>query len=241
MLTLLKRSVLMTLFLLFASILLQVTAFAETKTRSEYEKTGQVLWEVNTQEKIVALTFDDGPHPVYTPILLDILEKYEAKATFFVVGSNVEKNPDIIKNIVMGSHEIGNHTFSHSYDTTIKPEKMVEEIEKTNNILLLETGNRPRFFRPVGGYFSQDIIDSAVGLKHKVLLWSWHQDPRDWDSKSASDIANHIMKNIHPGDVILLHDGGGNRMQTIEAVEILIPKLQSEGYRFVTVSELWSD
>ncbi|CAG9621838.1 polysaccharide deacetylase family protein [Sutcliffiella rhizosphaerae] len=216
-------------------------SFAEIRPRKEYEKTGQVFWEAHTTDKKVAITFDDGPNSIYTPIVLEVLNEYDAKATFFVVGNMVEKHPDIVSNIVYNGHELGNHTFSHAYGQSVSEEELLEEIEKTNSILQLVIGSRPSYFRPVGGYYSDEVIDSAVQLNHKVLLWSWHQDPKDWSDQKAAQIANHVTQNIRPGDVILLHDGGGNRMETVLALKLILPILKDEGYRFVTASELFAE
>ena len=215
-------------------------AFATVKERHEYEKTGDVIWEVKTTEKIVSLTFDDGPHLINTPLLLDVLKDHEVKASFFVAGENVEMYPEITNRIIKEGHEIGNHTYTHIYNIHMTKEKMLEEIKKTNDILLRTINQKPTFFRPVGGYHNDVIISSATEQHHKVILWSWHQDPKDWTNRGSYEIANHVIKNIHPGDVILLHDGGGNRLQTIEAVKEIIPILKQQGYSFLTLSELTS-
>lgn len=230
----------------YATILIQLLVFflisdasqAVIRDRSEYEKTGNVIWDIETDDKVVALTFDDGPHRLNTPMLLNVLDEYNVQATFFVVGEDVKEHPDIVKRILFENHEIGNHTFTHDYNEAVSKASLSQEIEQTDILLMDMFGIKPLFFRPVGGYYNDDIIDVALEKEHKISLWSWHQDPRDWDNRSKKQIVSHVLSNIQPGDVILLHDGGGDRSETVEAVKEIIPTLQKQGYTFLTLSEL---
>ncbi|RQW18589.1 polysaccharide deacetylase family protein [Bacillus sp. C1-1] len=230
------------LLVLLTIVLLSVTdpsdSFAAIKERYEYEQTGKVFWEADTDETKLALTFDDGPHPANTPELLDILKAYNVKATFFVVGKWVEAYPDIVQRMLDEGHEVANHTYSHIYDEAITKEDLMEEIDHANQVLEETVHIRPTYFRPVGGYYTDDIIDAAIDLKQDVLLWSWHQDPRDWAGTPTTEIVKHVVDHAQGGDVILLHDGGGDRQKTLRAVKLIIPVLKHQGYQFVTASEL---
>ena len=210
---------------------------AKTSDREEYEKAGKAIWEVKTNEKMVAITFDDGPHSEYTPKILDILAKYNAKATFFVAGNKVESCPQILQRIVKEGHEVGNHTYHHYYDKNITEEKLSKELEETKRIIWKTAHYTPKLYRPVGGYHNDLIVDTAVKHGYLVTLWSWQQDPRDWANPPAYKISDHIIKALQPGNIILLHDWS-YKPQTVEALETTLEYLYKHGYEAVTVSEL---
>lgn len=210
---------------------------ASTKNREEYEKLGKVFWDVNLEEKFIALTFDDGPHPAYTPQILDVLLKHQAKATFFVMGAHAKKYPDIIKRQAVEGHEIGNHTFNHIYHQK-NSDQLKDELDDTKKAIHEITGKKTNLFRPVGGIYNDLIIHTAIENGYDVIMWSWHQDTKDWKSPSVNNIVNHVTSNVQPGDIVLLHDAGGNRSQTVKALDEVLTVLKEEGYQFVTVSEL---
>jgi peptidoglycan/xylan/chitin deacetylase (PgdA/CDA1 family) len=136
-------------------------------------------------------------------------------------------------------HEIANHSYSHKGFDSNKPEFFKEEIEKTNALISKITSQKPVLFRPPGGYLSDSLVDITKNEQLTIAYWTWQQDSKDWrNGTSAASIANHIIKNIHPGQIILLHDGCSNGFQTAKAADILLDKLTKEGYRFVTMSEL---
>ena len=188
--------------------------------------------------KYIALTFDDGPHPVYTEQILDILDKNGAKATFFVVGRNAESYPELIQREYTYGHEIGNHTYSHPDMNKISVDRAVEEILKTQNIIESITGKKPELFRAPGGVFSEELITNIEELECKPILWSWRQDTKDWCNVSVDSIVSGVVNNLQNGDIILFHDYNVNGSPTPQALELLLPKLKSLGYSFVTVSEL---
>lgn len=229
-------------FLLIQLFLCQSSIFAITRSREFYEKTGNVIWEVDTQEKIVAITFDDGPHPIFTPQILDILDKYDAKATFFVVGNKVESYPGVLKRMNEEGHEIANHTYHHIYNRNITVTKLTSELEQTDQIIERITGIKPTLYRPVGGLYNDLIINTAVKNDKLVIMWSWHQDPEDWKIPAASSISNKITKGVEPGNIILLHDWVNSRLtassQTVIALDNIMEFLYNNGYKCVTVSEL---
>ena len=225
--------------LLFFGLILalesDIWASAE-KDRFYYEKTGEIMWEIDTEEKVVALTFDDGPHPKFTAEILDILAKHNAKATFFVIGENAEKNPELILRQYSEGHEIANHTFTHPLKTTLS--KLEIELKQTDDLIFSITGYHPELFRPVEGQYTDQMIQSVVKKGYRVVMWSWHQDTEDWKSPGVHRIEKTVLKGVEPGNIILFHDGGGNRSQTVKALDNIVEKLQERGYEFVTVSDL---
>ncbi|SES01024.1 polysaccharide deacetylase family protein [Psychrobacillus sp. OK032] len=209
---------------------------AMDKGRPYYEEKGYVLWDIQTEEKVIALTFDDGPHSTYTTQILDLLAKYDAKATFFVIGERAENMPDMILKMGQEGHEIANHTYTHPYKIT--PEKLEDELKKTNEIIHDITGIYPLYYRPVGGSYDDRIINTAVENGYRVVMWSWHQDTEDWKSPGVDKIVSTVLSGAKPGNIVLFHDAGGDRSQTVKALEEILPKLEQQGYEFVTISEL---
>ncbi|WP_245247255.1 MULTISPECIES: polysaccharide deacetylase family protein [unclassified Paenibacillus] len=210
-----------------------------SKGREYYEARGDIVWEVPTDEKIIALTFDDGPDPSDTPEILDLLNQYGAKATFFVIGKRVEKYPDLVKREVGEGHEIANHTYSHPYfKKRIPGEKVQDEILKAEQIILDTTGLKPSLFRPPGGYYGENLVNASKKSGYLVVMWSWHQDTEDWNRPGVTKIVNKVLTNARNGDIILFHDYVEGKSQTVEALKQILPQLKERGYRFVTVSEL---
>ncbi|MEK4029213.1 polysaccharide deacetylase family protein [Pseudobacillus sp. FSL P4-0506] len=225
-----------TLFIGCFSIVL--SADAHMSSRQEYEKSGQAIWETATKKKVVAITFDDGPSPTYTPQILDVLAKHRAKATFFVTGKNANKYPNVLKRTVKEGHEVGNHTYTHIYDRSKSVKKLKREIDLTAQTVKKITGQETSLYRPVGGMYNDSIMTTAADKNHLVVMWSWHQDPKDWLRLPANKISNHVIKHLRSGDIILLHDAGGNRTQTIRALDKILDYLDKSGYQCVTVSDL---
>lgn len=188
--------------------------------------------------KYIALTFDDGPHPQYTAEILDILDEFDAKATFFVIGQNAEKYPDLIKREFSSGHEIGNHTYTHPDMKKISVDKAVEEILLTQNAIYDIIGVKPVLFRAPGGIFTDELVIEVEELDCKPILWSWRQDTKDWCNVPAGNIVNNVLNNIQNGDIILFHDFNTKGSPTPKALKSIIPKLKEMGYSFVTVSEL---
>lgn len=210
-------------------------SFAD-KGRKHYEEAGQILWDINTDEKVIALTFDDGPHKKYTPEILDILSKYNAKATFFIVGENAEKNPELALRVHEEGHELAIHTYTHPLRTNVS--KLMKEIKQSHATIFGITGYSPVLFRPVEGQYTDAMIDAIIQEGYKVVMWSWHLDTFDWKNPGEKRIVNTVLKGAKPGSVVLFHDGGGNRAQTVRALKKILPELEEQGYKFVTVSEL---
>ncbi|MBM7567135.1 polysaccharide deacetylase family protein [Paenibacillus sacheonensis] len=215
---------------------------APRKDRHFYESRGDIIWELPLERKELALTFDDGPDPETTIQILDLLKQYRAKATFFVIGFRVQKYPDIIKREIAEGHEVANHTYNHVYFSKgIKRNTIQEEIERTDRSLIDLTGRKPHLFRPPGGFYSDATIDVARRLGYTTVLWSWHQDTEDWRSPGVRHIVNKVLKNARSGDIVLLHDYISGSVHTVKALKIILPELERQGYRLVTVSELIQD
>ena len=208
----------------------------KNKGRRYYEQTGEVVWEIKTTEKIVAITFDDGPNPKYTAQVLDLLAKYEAKATFFIIGENAEKNPELVLRQYEEGHELANHTYTHPWTSSVQ--RLEQELKQTNEIIFSITGFRPTLFRPVGGQYTDEMIKTAVKNGFKVVMWSWHQDTEDWANPGVQKIVDTVLNGTKPGNVILFHDSGGDRRQTLQALAKILPELKKQGYQFLTISEL---
>lgn len=185
---------------------------------------------IDTNAPMVALTFDDGPNPEYTGRILKVLEDNYSHATFFVVGTNAEKYPEILQVIAMSGNEIGNHTYSHANLTDIDSEDVEEEIDKVNRAVKKATGEIATVIRPPYGAYNNEVLNQ---LQQPVVLWDL--DTEDWDSRNAQTIVDNIISNIDDGDIILMHD---IYESTAEAVELLVPRLKEMGYQVVSVSEM---
>ncbi|CAN7503875.1 polysaccharide deacetylase family protein [Paenibacillus sp. LjRoot153] len=219
-------------FLLFQS----VGYAAPHKDRSYYETRGEVVWEISTDEKVIALTFDDGPHPRYTPQILDLLKQYHAKSTFFVVGNKIKLFPDVLKREVNEGHEIANHTYSHAFLS--KRTNMKNEINKAEETIFSVAGIRCHLFRPPGGFYNERLVSIVKQEGYQMIMWSWHLDTKDWSTPGVSKIVDKVLNNSSSGDIVLFHDYVEGHTQTIEALKKILPELEKRGYRFVTVSEL---
>lgn len=204
--------------------------------RQYYEDVGYIIWEIQTEKKVVALTFDDGPHPTYTAQVLDLLARYGAKGTFFVVGQHAEKNPALVLRMHEEGHELANHTYTHPFTKSVS--KTMKEIEQTNETLYSIIGDSPRLFRPVEGYYTDKLVDEVVKAGYKIVMWSWHQDTEDWKNPGVENIISRVLDGVEEGNVILFHDGGGNREQTVQALEEILPELEKQGYTFITISDM---
>jgi len=227
------------LTLLYIQLFLSTnTVDAVTRDRGYYEKTGRVIWDLKIDEKLISITFDDGPHPIYTPQILDTLAKYNAKATFFVTGNRADKYPHLLKRIVKEGHEVGNHTYNHISGRNVTSISLKNELDSTANIINRITGVTPVLFRPVGGFYNDTIINTAIRNDYLVIMWSWHQDPEDWKKPSANKITKHVTSAAKPGDIVLLHDSGGDRSHTVKALESILDYLTEHNFKCVTVSEM---
>lgn len=184
----------------------------------------------------IALTFDDGPHPKLTPKILDVLDKYNIKATFFVIGINANNYPNTLKEIKKRGHEIANHTYNHPHLSSTNENTLTSEINKCQDEIYKTAHTTTNLFRPPEGFMKGCVETVARSLNYKVILWDI--DTRDWAHTPPHEIYSNVVNNIKSGDVILMHDFIGHNSPTIEALELFIPVLIEKGYHFVTVSEL---
>ena len=187
------------------------------------------------QTKTVALTFDDGPHPKYTEQILELLDKYSVKATFFVIGFNAVQWPSIVQKEIEKGHEVGNHTYYHKHDNAVNKEKLKEDMEMTESLLCGKFGYKTEIFRPPEGFCTDVVKSVASDMDYSIVLWD--VDTRDWENTSAEKIISTVKREVKSGDIILFHDYVVGKSHTLEALEVLIPWLKDQGYTFVTVSE----
>lgn len=180
----------------------------------------------------VVLTFDDGPHPYFTPRVLDILKSRGIKAVFCVVGTEVARYPSLVARIAAEGHALCNHT--HSHDTRMSqkdPNYVASMLRHPSNMIRDITGQAPTFYRGPGGDLSVFIIEEAHRLGMRILGWS--VDPADYFKPGAVAIQERILARMHPGAIVLMHDGGGERTQTVEQLAGLVDRLGGQGYAFV--------
>jgi peptidoglycan/xylan/chitin deacetylase (PgdA/CDA1 family) len=189
---------------------------------------------LKNNERVIALTFDDGPWPETTEQVLEILQKHKIKATFFWVGMAAEKHPEIAKKVAQAGHEIANHTWSHKYEK-MSPETAAWEIDEMDELIEELTGIKTTLFRPPGGVQDNGLVDYIYSQNYVNVMWS--SDSFDWND-SAQQIVDNVVQTAKPGGIILMHDGGGDRYATVEALPDIIEQLKEQGYRFVTVNEL---
>lgn len=194
-----------------------------------------------TSEPVVALTFDDGPDPLYTPRILDVLDRYKARATFFVLGTQAEAHPELLRAIVQRGHEVGTHGYRHTNLTRLKPEVVAADLKRADDLIAAAVGSRPRDLRPPYGFLSPTVLVEAGKLGYRIILWTDEHDPRDWTRPAAAEIARRSLQRIEKGMILLLHDSGGNREQTVKALPLILERLRDQGYQVVTVDELLAD
>ncbi|MBR2615463.1 MAG: polysaccharide deacetylase family protein [Clostridia bacterium] len=222
-----------------AAALLALTAGFLISVGPHGRAKAEIYRKSETEEKMIALTFDDGPSKQNTREILSILEEYGIRATFFVIGENAAKDPERVKSIFEAGHELGNHTYTHAYISKISKEALEEEILKTEEVLLSVTGEKPRVFRPPGGYYDDASLSVLEKMGYKNVLWSL--DTRDWSLPKTEKIVSKVEDDAGCGDIILFHDLEDKRLPTPQVLKRIIPYLLENGYEFVTVSELLSE
>ncbi|RLC53340.1 MAG: polysaccharide deacetylase [Candidatus Cloacimonadota bacterium] len=201
----------------------------------------QIVFGIKTEEKVVALTFDDGPHPIFTIELLKLLAEFNVKATFFVSGKNIEQHKDLVKQIVDNGHELGNHAYSHR-NLIFKTTSFIRnEIVKTDDLIKSCGADVPNIVRPPFGRFLLSALYVFCKLKKKVILWNI--PTKDYKAKHPKLIVRKVYRKLKPGGIIVMHDAGKDnskvdRSVSLQAVRSLLSELPQKGFRFVTISEL---
>lgn len=192
--------------------------------------TAGVTPTANNTRKKIALTFDDGPHPEYTPMLLDGLKERNVSAAFFLMGENAEQYPEIVQRIDKEGHTIGNHSYSHVQLSAMEELEACKEMTKTNEVIKNITGKTPDYIRPPFGAWSHnlDCITNMI-----VVLWD--VDPLDWECQNTDLVVKRVVSNVKEDDIILLHD---SYLSTVEATFQIIDILEKEGYEFVALDEI---
>ncbi len=182
----------------------------------------------------VALTFDDGPDPTWTPQVLDILDRYHVKATFFVLGAQVAKHPELARAIVERGHSIANHTWHHPNLTTLSQQNLVDELSGTSNVIRDATGQVVSCARPPSGETNAHVNNTIAELGMRPALWS--VDTRDWTRPGTGAIVRSALS-VRGDGVVLMHDGGGDRSQTVAALPAIIEGLQATGVSLTRVCD----
>ena len=203
---------------------------------AEGRRAGAVYHCISTDRKVVALTFDDGPHPRRTPRILELLARHGVRATFFMIGKNIDYYRKAAELVAAEGHEIGNHTDTHPHMSRTSDAEIEKELLYAEQKIESLTGEKPRVFRPPEGNCPARLAPIAATRGYSVILWT--VDSRDWAGTSASEIVENVMHNVRGGSILLFHDYTAGKNGTLEALDILIPRLLSDGYGFLTVSEL---
>jgi len=225
-------------------ILIPLLAFAQDEEEG-LEEALRVYKHGDGGEKIVALTFDDGPKPEFSNEVLDILDRYGIKATFFVVGKEVKAHPDMLMAIYQRGHDIGNHSYSHISAKKLTLAEIAAELKKTNAIIKQITGLSTKYFRAPGGWYNIQVLQEVHRQGLKEIDWSINSSDyttivdefkveMDYDDL-AQKVYDRVIKKIHPGAVILFHNGS---IQTIRALPRIIKAIKDKGYGFVTISDM---
>ncbi|MCT8137090.1 polysaccharide deacetylase family protein [Anaerobacillus sp. CMMVII] len=197
----------------------------------------RIINEVQTQHKVVAITFDDGPNPLYTSQVLEIFAEVSGKATFYMIGNQMTKYPEIVEAAIEQGHEIGNHTYTHPKLTDLNSSDHVNEIKLSDKITKEMTGQSPTTFRPPYFDYNNETHSICENLGYR-MIGACNLDAMDWEQPGVEHILSKSREQIKKGSILIFHDGFGDRSQTIEAVRLLVKELHSQGYKLVTVSEL---
>jgi len=198
------------------------------------------LWSGNSSCKTIALTFDDGPHPQYTPQVLSVLNRYKITASFFWLGNCVNRFPDIAKTVSEQGHWIGLHGYEHDSFPFLSPTQLKQSLEKTQVAIYNACNLQPeqvRDVRPPNGFFTPQTLQLFQQWNYRPVMWS--VVPEDWVLPGVNVVINRVMKQVKNGSLIVLHDGYFGGKDVAETINILIPKLLEQGYKFVTINILW--
>jgi len=215
---------------------LAATAAPRTSTTSTTStvSTADTVAAAPARAKYVYLTFDDGPSTPYTAQILKILRAYGARATFFEIGRNVARYPSLTRRVYQMGNGVQNHTWSHPDLRHVSSATFRSQVQKTDRYIRAQTGYTPRCLRPPYGATNKLVSRRAAALGKSIRVWTI--DTRDWSRPGASVIVRRALAKVHSGSVILMHDGGGNRSQTVAALPKILRTLKARGYGFSTMS-----
>ena len=223
---------------LLLAVFLALYGIWQLSRSRDFQLFGEIVPRVDTSEKVVALTFDDGPTPEYTAGVLDVLPERGVKATFFLMGVDAEKNPDQVRELIADGHELGNHTYSHPDMTLASVEKAKDEVERTDAAIRSAGYSGEILFRPP---FGKKLLGLPLYLsEHDRTTITWDVEPESYSDTAADPklITAHVLEKTRPGSIIILHVMYKARETTRQALPDVIDGLQARGFRFVTVSEL---
>jgi peptidoglycan-N-acetylglucosamine deacetylase len=200
--------------------------------RAKREASQVPMTSIDDGSKAIALTIDDGPNPIYTPQVLRLLARYRVTATFSMIGIEAQAYPAVAREVADAGHLLTNHTWTHLNLAWLAPAAVTEQMSRGTDAIHAATGRVPDLFRAPYGAWSPFVLSQCARSGMTPLGWS--VDPRDWSRPGVAPIVANIMRNTHTGCIILEHDGGGDRSQTVAALKIVIPRLLAAGYRFRT-------
>jgi peptidoglycan-N-acetylglucosamine deacetylase len=219
--------------LLRAGGLVILTGFAVTEPASAgAAEDEQIMYYIHDGPKAIALTIDDGPSPIYTPQILRLLHRYRITAAFSMIGINVNAHPGVAREVAEAGHMIVNHTWTHPDLAVMSSITVRDEMAYATDAIHRVTGRRPHMFRAPYGAWSPTVLRWCEQMRMTPLDWS--VDPRDWSLPGVAAIVHNIMENTRTGSIILEHDGGGNRSETVAALRIVLPRLLDKGFHFRT-------
>jgi peptidoglycan-N-acetylglucosamine deacetylase len=219
--------------LLRAGGLVILTGFAVTEPASAgAAEDEQIMYYIHDGPKAIALTIDDGPSPIYTPQILRLLHRHRITAAFSMIGINVNAHPGVAREVAEAGHMIVNHTWTHPDLALMSSITVRDEMAYATDAIHRVTGRRPHMFRAPYGAWSPTVLRWCEQMRMTPLDWS--VDPRDWSLPGVAAIVHNIMENTRTGSVILEHDGGGNRSETVAALRIVLPRLLDKGFHFRT-------
>jgi peptidoglycan-N-acetylglucosamine deacetylase len=200
----------------------------------EHNTSDEMLFHVDTREKVVALTIDDGPHAELTPEILDVLAEQRVKATFFIIGEQIPGNEAVLQRIVAEGHELGNHLMTDKRSITLEPDEFARQLDETHSRIV--PFGPVRWFRPGSGFYNKRMLEQIRPFGYRAVVGSVY--PYDAQLHSVEFATGYILGNTQPGSIIVLHNGCCDREGTVDILRRIIPALQKRGYRFATLSEL---
>ncbi|MGC5287966.1 polysaccharide deacetylase family protein [Micromonospora sp. DT231] len=197
----------------------------------------EVFWSGRTSQRLVALTFDDGPAPQWTPMVLDTLARHRVPATFFMVGAQVRRHADVVRDR-LAEHEVGNHSWDHRNLAELDPTEAYDDLRRSHDAIAELTGTQPTLLRPPFGQMGGAVLHAAARLDYQLVLWSLQMVEREFPDDPAGH-ARRIVNEVRPGTIVLGHDvGARRRLVALRGLTDMINGLRSRGYTFVTVSAL---